>query len=52
MTKRILDRISYHAMYDATILDALQFGLDNGSTGIQIADETLHMSFDRLWDQA
>jgi len=48
MTTNILDRVSYHAVYDASILEALQFAKANGFAGIQIADETPHLSFERL----
>ena len=48
MTASILDRISYHAVYDASILEALSFAKANDFAGIQIADETPHLSFERL----
>lgn len=51
MINSIFDRISYHAVYDHSIIDALQFGLKNGFTGIQIADEAPHLSFECLSGQ-
>ena len=49
--KTILDRVSYHAVYDGSILEALSYAKDNGFSGIQIADETPHLSFERLSDE-
>jgi sugar phosphate isomerase/epimerase len=51
MNKTILDRVSYHAVYDGSILEALQYAKANGFTGVQIAVETPHLSFERLSDQ-
>ena len=48
MRTNIHDRVSYHAVYDASILDALHFARANGFAGIQIAVETPHLSFERL----
>ena len=50
MTKTILDRVSYHAVYDGTILEALQYAKKSGFAGVQIADETPHLSFELLSD--
>lgn len=50
MSHSILDRVSYHAVYDASILDALQYAKHSGFAGIQVADETPHLSFERLSD--
>lgn len=50
MAHPVLDSISYHAVYDASIMDALQYAHDNGFTGIQIAVETPHLSFESLTD--
>jgi sugar phosphate isomerase/epimerase len=47
----MLDRVSYHAVYDGSILEALQYAKANGFAGVQIADETPHLSFERLSDQ-
>jgi sugar phosphate isomerase/epimerase len=46
----ILDRISYHAVYDDSILDALRYALDNGFTGVQVDAQSPHLSFERLTD--
>lgn len=51
MTHPILDHVSYHAVYDASILDALEYARDNGFAGIQIAVEVPHMSFESLSDE-
>ena len=48
MTHPILDRISYHAVYDASILDALEYAHENGFSGVQLAVESPHMSFESL----
>ena len=42
------NRISYHAVYDEGIADALSYAHSNGFAGIQIADESPHLSFERL----
>jgi hypothetical protein len=44
----ILDRVSYHAVYDRSVLDALQYAHANGFAGIQLAVEVPHLSFERL----
>ena len=44
----ILKRMSYHAVFDETIIEALKFALDNGFAGIQLADEVPHLSFENL----
>jgi sugar phosphate isomerase/epimerase len=44
----ILDRVSYHAVYDKSILDALEYARRNGFAGIQLAVETPHLSFEYL----
>jgi sugar phosphate isomerase/epimerase len=46
--KHILDRISYHAVYDASILEALEYAHTNGFAGIQVAVESPHLSFESL----
>ena len=46
----ILDRISYHAVYDDSVLDALRYALDNGFTGVQVDAQSPHLSFERLSD--
>ena len=47
----MLDRVTYHAVYDGSILEALQYAKAHGFAGVQIADETPHLSFERLSDQ-
>lgn len=49
--RTIIDRVSYHAVYDSSVLEALSYAKDNGFSGIQIADETPHLSFERLSDK-
>lgn len=44
----IFDKISYHAVYDASIQEALRYAKESGFTGIQIADESPHLSFERI----
>ena len=46
----ILDRISYHAVYDDSILSALSYALENGFTGVQVDAQSPHLSFERLSD--
>lgn len=46
--KSIFDTISYHAVYDSSIQEALLYAKENGFTGIQIADESPHLSFEKL----
>jgi len=46
--KRIFSRISYHAVYDDSILDALAYAHDNGFAGIQLATDSPHLSFESL----
>ncbi len=48
MTHPILDRVSYHAVYDASIMDALEYARDNGFAGIQLAAESPHLAFEML----
>jgi sugar phosphate isomerase/epimerase len=48
MTHPILDRVSYHAVYDASMLDALEYAKENGFAGIQLAVELPHLSFESL----
>src|SRR4030042_4401731 len=46
--KRILQRISYHAVYDNSIMDALEFAYENGFAGIQLTTDSPHLSFESL----
>jgi sugar phosphate isomerase/epimerase len=48
MPHPILNRISYHAVYDASASEALQYAYMNGFSGIQLAVESPHLSFDNL----
>jgi sugar phosphate isomerase/epimerase len=48
MLSNILDRVSYHAVYDETILSALEYAGKNGFTGVQVAVEAPHLSFESL----
>jgi sugar phosphate isomerase/epimerase len=48
--QKVLSRMSYHAVYDNSILEAISFASKNGFSGIQIAIETPHLSFERLDD--
>lgn len=42
----IIKRLSYHVVYDTSILDAIDFASNNGFSGIQIATDALHLSFE------
>jgi len=44
----VLNKVSYHAVYDDSILDALRFAKANGLAGVQVAVETPHLSLDLL----
>lgn len=44
--KNIFTRLSYHAVYDSSILDAVSFASKNGFSGIQIAADALHLGFE------
>ena len=46
IVKSILDMISYHAVYDASIVDALRYAHANGFAGVQAAVELPHLSFE------
>ncbi len=48
--KSILNKLSYHAVYDASILDALHFASEHGFAGVQVAVESPHLSFDSVTD--
>lgn len=47
----LLSRLTYHAVYDESILSALQFASENGFAGVQVAVETPHLSLDCLTDR-
>jgi sugar phosphate isomerase/epimerase len=44
----ILERVTYHAVYDESILSALRFAREHRFAGVQVAVETPHLSFDAL----
>jgi sugar phosphate isomerase/epimerase len=48
MTHPVLDRVSYHAVYDTSVMDALQYARDNGFAGVQLATESPHLAFEYL----
>jgi sugar phosphate isomerase/epimerase len=48
----ILTKVTYHAVYDASILDALTYARDHGFAGVQVAVETPHLRFDLLTPDA
>ena len=48
MLDNILDKVSFHAVYDASIIDAVSFAHENGFAGVQIAVESPHLSFEKL----
>ncbi len=41
---KILSRMSYHAVYDSSISDAIMFASENGFSGIQIAVDAPHFN--------
>ncbi len=44
----IEDKVSYHAVYDKSIIEALKFAKNNNFAGIQLAVESPHLSFEHL----
>jgi len=44
----ILNKVTYHAVYDESIMDALRFARTNGFAGVQLAMEVPHLSHERL----
>lgn len=48
MNNSIFERISYHTVYDNNIIDALEFVTENCFTGIQVAVESPHLTFENL----
>ncbi|MDE1850337.1 MAG: sugar phosphate isomerase/epimerase [Candidatus Micrarchaeota archaeon] len=43
---KVFERISYHVVYDDSIMDSIDFASKNGFSGIQIAMDVLHLGFD------
>jgi len=48
MNAKILERLSYHVVYDESIVEAVEFASRNGFSGIQVAVESPHLSFENL----
>jgi sugar phosphate isomerase/epimerase len=48
MSSKVLERLSYHVVYDHSIADAIEFASKNGFSGIQVAVESPHLSFENL----
>jgi len=48
MLRDILDKMTYHAVYDDSIVAALRYAAATGFAGVQVAVETPHLSFERL----
>ena len=44
----VLDRVSYHAVYDESVLAALDFARSNGFAGVQIAVQSPRLSFENV----
>jgi len=44
----IKNKVSYHAVYDESIIEALKFAKNNNFAGIQLAVESPHLSFEHL----
>ncbi|MBN1344030.1 MAG: sugar phosphate isomerase/epimerase [Phycisphaerae bacterium] len=49
--KHILENITYHAVHDDAILDALRYAHAHGLAGVQVAVELPHLSFESLSDR-
>jgi sugar phosphate isomerase/epimerase len=50
VTHNLLGRVSYHAVFDESILDALRYARAHGFAGVQVAVEAPHLSLDELTD--
>jgi sugar phosphate isomerase/epimerase len=50
--KAILTNVTYHAVFDASILDALRYAQAHGFAGVQVAVEAPHLRFDLLTKEA
>ena len=48
MHSNILERLSYHTVYDESITEAIEFASMNGFSGIQVAIESPHLSPENL----
>jgi len=46
--ERILQNVSYHVVYDESIMDALEYAHAHGFAGIQLAVEVPHLSFETV----
>jgi len=46
--QKILEKTTYHAVYDESVMDALRFARTNGFAGVQLAMEVPHLSHERL----
>ena len=46
----ILGKVSFQAVYDDSILEALAYARESGFSGVQVAVEAPHLSFQRLCD--
>jgi sugar phosphate isomerase/epimerase len=44
----VLSRMSYHVVYDDSILDSIEFAHRNGFSGVQIAVDSPHLSFQNI----
>jgi len=50
--RNILEKVSYHAVYDESIADALDYAAANGFAGVQVAVEAPHLSFEHVSDES
>ena len=48
MRKSLKSKISYHAVYEDSLIDAIRFARENGFTGVQIPVELPYMSFENF----
>ena len=46
--RAILDKVTYHAVYDPSIMEALRYAKGEGFAGVQVAVEAPHLSFEDL----
>ena len=44
----ILDKVTYHAVYDESTMEALRYARGNGFAGVQVAVEAPHLAFEDL----
>lgn len=48
LANNILSKVTYHAVYDESVMDALQYARTGGFAGVQLAVEVPHLNPDRV----